>query len=171
MWLRLTPQLLTTQVVAFPADKTQSKKPTPAALKAAITHAVKHGCAKGTKVFINGPTNAGKSHILEALITSFGEFAFRRPVGRANNCPLQDLFGKRLSWYRISAHRLTVWTSMDSWCGSKVDGFEFQLLRIMRTCVLNAHMCMGSQRYLLRTQQTLMQTRAHTLTETLMFSQ
>ena len=101
----------------FPTDKPQSEKPTPAALKAAITHALKHGCAKGTKVFIYGPTNAGKSHILEALITLFGDFAFTRPVGRANNYPLQDLFGKkvvvlhdfRTTTYRLDLDGLLVW--------------------------------------------------------------
>ena len=67
-------------------------------------------------VFVYGPKDAGKSHVLKPLVSVFGERAFTRPVGKGNY-PLRDIFGKKVvvlqdlrpNTYKLSFDSLLVW--------------------------------------------------------------
>jgi hypothetical protein len=95
-WQALTHDLLAKQLQAYPADGLPDEKPTADALRAAIKKALQQGCGKRLNVFIYGPKDVGKSHVLKPLIEIFGEHAFTRPVGSRSNYPLQDLFEKKV---------------------------------------------------------------------------
>ena len=64
-------------------------------VRAALRRALLLGCGKGINVFIYGPANAAKTHLLQPLVAIFGDRAFVRPVGKGS-FPLQDLPGKKV---------------------------------------------------------------------------
>lgn len=113
----MTEQLLQHQVENFPPTYAEAEKPTAAALRAAFKDALQNGAGKYFNVFIYGPKDAGKSHLLKPLIKLFGSHCFVRPVGKKNSFPLQGIFDKkvcvlqdfRASTYDMGWDDLLVW--------------------------------------------------------------
>ena len=78
-----------------------------------MIEAIKKGCAKHLNVFLYGPKDSGKRHVLKPLAVIFKDHVFLRPVGRGNY-PLQDIFGKKvcvLQDVRVSTFKLA-WDSL-----------------------------------------------------------
>ena len=121
-WIPLTEQLLSIQVQRYPPELSPHEAPSSVAVRAALRRALQQGCAKRTKVFIYGPKDAGKSHVLKPIVKAFGDLAYTRPVGKGNY-PLQDLFDKkvvvlqdlRVHTYKLDFDALLVW-----WEGEEV---------------------------------------------------
>ena len=95
-WSLMTEQLLAHQVQNFPASAPPNELPTSFALRSAFRHALQDGAGKYNNIYIYGPKDAGKSHLLKPLIELFGDHCFVRPVGKKNNYPLQEIFGKKI---------------------------------------------------------------------------
>ena len=64
-------------------------------IRAAIRTALMEGCGKHRNVFIIGPPNAAKTHLLAPLVAIFGPDSFRRPLGKTNY-PMMDIHGKKV---------------------------------------------------------------------------
>jgi len=64
-------------------------------VRAALRTALKDGCGKHRNVFIVGPANAAKTHLLAPLVSIFGKESFRRPLGKTNY-PMMDIHGKKV---------------------------------------------------------------------------
>ena len=92
------------------------------ALRNAIREALQTGAEKHTNVYVYGPKDAGKSHVLKPMVAVFGEYCFVRPVGKKNSFPLQALFDKkvcvlqdfRASTYQMGFDDLLVWFEGES---------------------------------------------------------
>ena len=95
-WGPLTEDMLGKQV-ATGAQKgvPENELPRSANIRAALRTALKEGCGKYQNVFIIGPPNAAKSHLLAPLIAIFGKHSFRRPLGKSN-FPMMEIHGKKV---------------------------------------------------------------------------
>lgn len=114
-WIPCTEQLLSYQVAAHrvPGD---AEVPHSWAVRDALRRALVNGCAKRTNVFIYGPKDAGKSHVLKPMKGVFGGYCFVRPAGRGN-FPLQDMFGAKvivLQDLRTTTYKLG-WDDLLAW--------------------------------------------------------
>ena len=108
-WIPAVEELLDVQVRAFDASHLPEEIPTAHAIKSAVRRALQGGSGKRRNVYFYGPKDAGKSFMLKPIIKIFDDHCFTRPVGKANNYPLQDLFGKKvvvLQDLRLSTYRL-----------------------------------------------------------------
>ena len=92
-WIPMTEELLHYQCEGHPPNSPEA--PRSDLVRAALRRALLLGCGKEISVFIYGPTNAAKTHLLQPLVAIFGDRAFVRPVGKGN-FPLQDLPGKKV---------------------------------------------------------------------------
>ena len=117
-WPLLTEELLDVQVRAFPLfDALPQELPSPHAIKAAMRKCLQHGGDKHSNIYFYGPKNAGKSHMLKPMVKLFGQYCFVRPVGKTDNYPLQEIFGKkaavlqdlRTTTYNLPWDALLVW--------------------------------------------------------------
>jgi len=96
-WIPMTEEMLELQVAAGAAKDVEPEElPHLEKVKAAFRRSLQNGCDKHTNVFIYGPKDAAKTHLLKPLFVIFGTNSFRRPVGAANNYPLMDIFGKKV---------------------------------------------------------------------------
>ena len=121
-WIPMTEQLLQYQVLQFPPGAPPDEIPSSASLRAALQHALRHGADKHNNVYIYGPKDAGKSHVLKPMVVLFGQLCFVRPVGKKNSYPLQELFDKkvcvlqdfRATTYEMGFDDLLVWFEGES---------------------------------------------------------
>jgi hypothetical protein len=117
-WVGVTEEMLALQVTAgervgMPADEL----PHSAALRDAFRRSLQEGCEKHNNVYIYGPKDAAKSHMLQPLLAIFGvKNSFRRPIGRSN-FPMMSIHGKkvclledmRVNTFKIGFDALLVW--------------------------------------------------------------
>ena len=116
-WVPMTDQFLQQQLDKYPSWAPPEEAPSSVRLRLAIRAALQGGCDKGNNIYIYGPKDAGKSHVLKPLGILFGKYAFVRPVGKKSNYPLQEIFDKkvcvlqdfRTSTYQMGFDDLLVW--------------------------------------------------------------
>ena len=95
-WTPLTEDMLEKQVAAGERHGVPEKElPRSAAIRAAFRKALQQGCGKDQNVFLIGPPNAAKSHLLASMIAIFGKHSFRRPLGKSN-FPMMEIHGKKV---------------------------------------------------------------------------